>query len=156
MKYFIHIIILLLSINVMALENDSVDTDAAEEEQQIQELDTELVDEVEELKAAGQITFSDAKKLSLRILNKITARAYDLKINVDEVENFGSLEILVKQCRTKEQDEVQEDMALIEIGETFKGVEKKKLFYGWIFANSPALSSLEHPVYFITLIKCDY
>ncbi len=156
MRKFSHIVsmlILLFAFNAVAIEEeDFAPIDALEQ----QELDSELEDEVMELKSLKEVIISDAKKLSLRVLNKITARAYELKINIDEVVNFGSLEIVAKQCRTKEQDEVLEDMALLEIGETLNEAEKKKLFYGWIFASSPALSSLEHPVYFITLIKCDY
>ena len=90
----------------------------------------------------------------LRALDKVTARTNDLTINVDETVKFGTLEITVKKCVKHPPEEPPETATFLEIDENRVDEEKRTLFMGWMFASSPALNALEHPVYDVWVIDC--
>jgi hypothetical protein len=90
----------------------------------------------------------------LQGLDKVTARISTFDGAVGETVTFGTLEIAVKSCRRRPPDEPPESAAYLEIVEKPPGEEAKKLFGGWMFASSPALNPLEHPVYDVWVIDC--
>jgi len=92
----------------------------------------------------------------LQALNKITARASELVVPVGSSIRFGNLEITARLCWKSSPEDTPDSKALLEIDEQKPDEEKKKIFYGWMLASSPALSSLEHPVYDITVINCRF
>ena len=91
-------------------------------------------------------------------LDKITARIKTLEFKVGEKNNFGILEILVKRCVYSRPTEPPESIAYIRIiDDSKKQIQIKKtniVFDGWMFASSPALNAVEHPVYDLVLIDC--
>jgi len=100
-----------------------------------------------------------AKNLSgeaavLRTLDKITARTKDLTIGIDETVTYGTLEITVRKCLKRPPEEPPETLAFLEIREQLQDAEPVTLFMGWMFASSPALNALEHPVYDVWVIDC--
>ena len=91
----------------------------------------------------------------LRALDKVTATTKDFKVPVGESLKYGSLDIKVQHCEKKPPEEVPEVYAFLQIFEKQpKHDEPVKLFSGWMFASSPALSALEHPVYDIWVLDC--
>ncbi len=100
----------------------------------------------------------DGNLVTLQGLDKITARIKTLKFKVGEKNNFGILEIFVKRCVFSKPTETPESMAFITIFDNSeKNTQKKQkniVFNGWMFASSPALNTLEHPVYDVVLISC--
>ena len=68
---------------------------------------------------------------------------------------FGSLEITPRTCSKRPPEETPEVTAFLEISDLKADGTKKKLFSGWMFASSPALSALEHPVYDVWVIDCN-
>ena len=91
-------------------------------------------------------------------LDKITARIKTFKIRVGMSKKFGILDINLQKCvYTKPLDE-PESIAYIKVLDKSDkySVTKDKLsiFEGWIFASSPALNAMEHPVYDVSLISC--
>lgn len=90
----------------------------------------------------------------LRALDKVTARTNDLTIQVDETIKYGTLEITVKKCVKHPPEETPEIATFLEIDENRVDEEKRSLFLGWMFASSPALNALEHPVYDVWVIDC--
>jgi len=91
----------------------------------------------------------------LQGLDKITARVSKFEAPVDSPVHFGSLSIRVRDCEKSSPEETPESAAFLEIDEKRPGEEKaKRLFSGWMFASSPALSALEHPVYDVNLLDC--
>ena len=71
-----------------------------------------------------------------------------------EVVRFGGLEIVAKACRKRPPEEQPESAAFLDIRETkVSGGDKTVLFAGWMFASSPALSAMEHPVYDIWVLE---
>jgi hypothetical protein len=92
---------------------------------------------------------------TIQILNKITNSAYEYKVKINEKFIFDDLYIEVYKCWQAPLDQVPESKILINTyaaSDNEKG--KKHLFYGWLFASSPAASGLENPIYDITAIRC--
>ena len=90
----------------------------------------------------------------LQGLDKITARVSTFEILENNVGYFGTLNIKVRSCRKRPPMEPPERAAFVEITDHKSGEDAVKLFTGWMFASSPSLSSLEHPVYDIWVLDC--
>ena len=108
------------------------------------------------LAAAGATaaTWNDEKVAVLQGLDKVTARVSTIEAPVGQSVHFGSLEITVRACRARPPEEPPESAAFLEIREKKADEEPKLLFSGWMFASSPALSALEHPVYDLWVVDC--
>lgn len=95
----------------------------------------------------------------LRGLDKVTAQTRDFDAPIGESVVFGSLTIEVAYCRTRPPEEPPETYALLRvldraIDEVGRELEPEVIFSGWMFASSPALNPLEHPVYDVWPIGC--
>ena len=90
----------------------------------------------------------------LQGLDKVTARISTLEAPVDKPVRFGTLEVIVRSCTKTPPEEPPESTAFIEIYDAPPGDEPKRVFSGWMFASSPALSALEHPVYDVWVVDC--
>ena len=87
-------------------------------------------------------------------LDKITARVSRFDVPVGKPVSFGTLLVLVRDCEKSAPEDRPENAASVEIYENRPGEAKERLFGGWMFSSSPALSALEHPVYDVTLLEC--
>ncbi len=206
---------------------------------QNERLETPLDDRLDELEAlsrnsddpfAGVIDRTEREPVSvtLRALDKITARYTDIEISMNEIARFGSLELLPRYCDKRPPEEFPETTAFLEVFDTEFGArgddlkidpalletaeaaddlpaaeptdenlelteipafgadatqedapveaaplpsepvptlpapevlsgpqaEGENIFRGWMFASSPALNALEHPVYDVWVINC--
>jgi hypothetical protein len=90
----------------------------------------------------------------LRGLDKITARITTFDAPIDEPVRFGTLEIVVRACDKRPPEEPPAVAAFLEIAEIKPDEQPTPLFTGWMFASSPAISALEHPVYDVWVIDC--
>jgi hypothetical protein len=90
----------------------------------------------------------------LQGLDKITARVTAIKAPLGQGVRFGTLEIQAKACDKRPPEEPPESAAYLEIRELRPGEPPAKIFAGWMFASSPALSALEHPVYDVSVVDC--
>lgn len=90
----------------------------------------------------------------LQGLDKVTARISSITAPLNEAVRFGTLEIIVHRCYKRPPEETPESAALLEIHDVKPGENRVLLFRGWMFASSPALSALEHPVYDIWVKDC--
>ncbi|MFC7331855.1 DUF2155 domain-containing protein [Rhodocista pekingensis] len=104
--------------------------------------------------AAPQRSFEEMPVALLRGLDKITGRASSFEAKVGEVARFGQLLVHVRACREAPPIEPPESAAFLEITELRPDEGAVPLFSGWMFASSPALSALEHPVYDVWVIDC--
>ena len=98
-----------------------------------------------------------AQSAELQLLDKITARISKTIVPVGGGAEFGTLELRVHYCAYRPPEETPENAAFIIIYDNGYGDRKLKqaLFSGWMFASSPAISGLEHPVYDVTLLSCN-
>ena len=90
----------------------------------------------------------------LQGLDKVTGRVQTLEAPVGATIHFGTLEIIARTCRKRPPEEQPEAAAFLDIWEIKPGEPAASLFRGWMFASSPALSALEHPVYDIWVLDC--
>ena len=114
---------------------------------------TSLFIEIRQADASNWIVSQTAE---LQLLDKITARISTKKVQVGGGTEFGTLELRVYHCAYRPPEEPPENAAFIVIYDNGYGDRKlhKALFSGWMFASSPAISGLEHPVYDVTLLSC--
>ncbi len=90
----------------------------------------------------------------LRTLDKVTARVATIEVPVGEATTVGSLAITVRACDKRPPEETPESAAFLEIVENRPNEAPQSRFAGWMFASSPALNALEHPVYDVWVIDC--
>ena len=104
--------------------------------------------------SAGAAEMLPEPTAQLQGLDKTTARVSQFDAAVGSTVRFGNLSIVVRVCRRSPPEERPENAAFVEIYETRPGEAKERLFSGWMFSSSPALSALEHPVYDVNLLEC--
>ena len=92
----------------------------------------------------------------LQVLDKVTARVSVLRANVGQTAQYGTLSILVRACHARPPEEVPDAAAWLEISDSRApaGGGGGPAFRGWMFANAPGVSMLEHPVYDIRVLEC--
>ncbi len=90
----------------------------------------------------------------LQGLDKITARISTFEAPLNEPVRFGSLEIIARACDKKPPEEPPESTAFLEIVDVRPDSPAVELFKGWMFASSPAVSAVEHPVYDVWVVDC--
>ncbi len=90
----------------------------------------------------------------LQGLDKVTARVSTFEARIGETVRFGTLEILPRFCDRAPPEEPPESTAFLDIYEARAGEQRSDLFHGWMFASSPALNPLEHPVYDVWVLEC--
>jgi hypothetical protein len=87
-------------------------------------------------------------------LDKITARVSRFEVPVGATATFFTLSVVVRDCEKSAPEDRPENAAFVEIYENRPGEEKSRLFSGWMFSSTPALSALENPVYDVNLLEC--
>ncbi len=87
-------------------------------------------------------------------LDKVTARVSTFQAPLGTMVRFGTLSITVRSCDRTPPEEPPESAVLLDIVEIRPDEDPVPLFTGWMFASSPALSALEHPVYDVWILEC--
>src|SRR6202166_492265 len=94
------------------------------------------------------------KKASFSGLDKITGRIINFDEDVGETVQFGALRVNTDGCYTRAATEPANTDAFVEVDEITLQGEVKRIFSGWMFAASPGLHGVEHPIYDIWLTDC--
>ena len=87
-------------------------------------------------------------------LDKITARITNFDVYINETVQFGSLQITPRACYTQPADETQRTSVFVEVDQVSLHGGAKRLFTGWMFADSPALNAIDDAVYDFWLVDC--
>ncbi|MFO1113168.1 MAG: DUF2155 domain-containing protein [Rhodospirillales bacterium] len=90
----------------------------------------------------------------LRTLDKVTARVSTIYAPVGGTVRFGALDITVDVCDKRPPEEPPESAAFLQIVERRSEQAEIGVFQGWMFASSPGLSPLQHPVYDLWVLDC--
>jgi hypothetical protein len=90
----------------------------------------------------------------LQGLDKTTARVSSFAAPIDIPARFGTLQITARTCQKKPPTEPPESAAFLEIVDVRPDSPAVPVFSGWMFASSPAISALEHPVYDVWVVDC--
>ncbi|MEL6827331.1 MAG: DUF2155 domain-containing protein [Pseudomonadota bacterium] len=139
-------------------------------------VDGDEIDE-DELVPTQKRTYKQYDTVILRALDKITGRSTDFEMLVGEPKVYGSLRIDLQTCFQTPPEEPPESAAFIKVttanttqvqtmaeprdlteAELQASEDEEEAaevrFSGWMFASSPGLNALEHPVYDIWVIAC--
>lgn len=87
-------------------------------------------------------------------LDKVTARISRLEVKLGDTVAFGALNLTPKVCYSRPPTEPPKTTTFVQITETQLDGKKTPLFSGWMFAESPGLNAVEHPVYDLWLTEC--
>ncbi len=100
--------------------------------------------------------FSQAKPvaLALRGLDKMTGRPTDIIAPIGKPVKFATLTITVRTCYSTPPTEPPETTAFLEITDKRPQEKPKKVFSGWMFASTPSINGMEHPLYDVWVISC--
>lgn len=106
--------------------------------------------------AVAALDYRPAPVAQIQGLDKITARISTFEVPVGQVARFGTLEIRVDACYRTPPEERPESATFLDIADIRDDgrATREQLFSGWMFASSPGLSALEHPVYDVWLKEC--
>lgn len=87
-------------------------------------------------------------------LDKITGNTTTFETKVGEAKRFGGLIVKADVCFSRSATEEPKTTSFVEVDEVQLDDSLKRIFSGWMFAQSPGLSAVEHPIYDVWLINC--
>ncbi len=87
-------------------------------------------------------------------LDKITGRTISFDAAIGETVQFGALQVTARVCYTRPPTEATNTDAFVQVDEVTLQGEVKRIFSGWMFASSPGLHAVEHPIYDVWLTDC--
>ena len=109
--------------------------------------------------AATLVTPALADKISNPVavfdgLDKITGRIISFDVAINETVQFGTLQVTPRVCYSRPPTDAPQTDAFTQVDELDEQKTVKRIFSGWMFANSPGLHGVEHPIYDLWLIAC--
>lgn len=87
-------------------------------------------------------------------LDKVTATIKTLEVPIGETAEFGALKVTPRVCYTRPPTEQPKTTSFVEVDEIMLDGNQKRIFTGWMFAQSPGLNAVEHPVFDVWLTDC--
>ncbi len=87
-------------------------------------------------------------------IDKITGRIHTFDVYINETVQFGALQVTPKVCYSRPITETPKTTSFVEVDEITLDAKIRRIFTGWMFADSPGLNAIEHPVYDIWLKDC--
>jgi len=87
-------------------------------------------------------------------LDKVTGRISHLEIPINKTVEFGALKVTPRICDTRPPTEAPHTSSFVEVDEVKLTGEVQRIFTGWMFAESPGLHAVEHPVFDVWLTNC--
>jgi len=92
--------------------------------------------------------------LLLRGLDKITGRAFDIVAPLNTPVKFATLTVTARYCYSTPPSETPETAAFVQIEDNRPDKPKREVFSGWMYASSPGLNGMQHPLYDVWVIFC--
>jgi hypothetical protein len=87
-------------------------------------------------------------------LDKITGRIITFDVYIDETVQFGALQVTPRVCYSRPASEAPRTSGFVEVDEITLDRKIRRIFTGWMFADSPGLNAVEHAVYDVWLKSC--
>lgn len=87
-------------------------------------------------------------------IDKITGRITSFDVYVNETVQYGALQVTPKVCYSRDDTEAQRIDSFVEVDEITLDRKIRRIFTGWMFADSPGLNAVEHPIYDVWLTGC--
>ncbi len=107
----------------------------------------------------GMVIVAEAERLNNKVavfsgIDKITGRIITFDVFIDETVQFGALQVTPRVCYSRTPSDAQKTTSFIEVDEITLERKIRRIFTGWMFADSPGLNAVEHPVYDVWLVHC--
>jgi hypothetical protein len=87
-------------------------------------------------------------------LDKVTARTSKFEVPLNSTAQFGALKVTPRVCYSRPPEEQPKTTSFVEVDEIQLDGQEKRIFTGWMFAESPGLNAVEHPVFDVWLTDC--
>lgn len=87
-------------------------------------------------------------------VDKITGRIITFDVYIDETVQFGALQVTPRVCYSRPKEEEPKTDSFVEVDEITLDRKIRRIFTGWMFAESPGLNAVEHAVYDVWLKNC--
>lgn len=87
-------------------------------------------------------------------LDKITGRIISFDVYINETVQFGALQVTPRVCYSRPALETPKTTSFIEVDEITLDRKIRRIFTGWMFADSPGLNAVEHSIYDVWLTSC--
>jgi len=87
-------------------------------------------------------------------LDKVTARTSKFEVPLNSTVQFGALKVTPRACYSRPPEEQPKTTSFVEVDEIQLDGEERRIFTGWMFAESPGLNAVEHPVFDVWLTDC--
>ncbi len=87
-------------------------------------------------------------------IDKITGRIITFDVYVNETVQFGALQVTPRICNSRPETETPKTTSFVEVDEITLDRKIRRIFTGWMFADSPGLNAVEHAVYDVWLKSC--
>src|SRR5271165_3053385 len=87
-------------------------------------------------------------------LDKITGRIITFEVTLNETVQFGTLQVTPRVCYSRPPTDPPRTDAFTQVDEINEEHQFKRIFSGWMFADSPGLHGVEHPIYDVWLVDC--
>ena len=87
-------------------------------------------------------------------IDKITGRIITFDVYVNETVQFGALQVTPRVCYSRPENEEPKTDSFVEVDEITLDRKIRRIFTGWMFAESPGLNAVEHAVYDVWLKAC--
>jgi hypothetical protein len=92
--------------------------------------------------------------LVMRGLDKITGRPITLLVPIGKSVQFATLTISARYCYSTPASETPETAAFVQIVDHRPDQPERRVFSGWMYASSPGLNGMEHPLYDVWVMTC--
>jgi hypothetical protein len=103
----------------------------------------------------AESVYQSERIAELSVLDKVSSKNTNIKIQVGEEFSFQNLSIKVLKCYNSEFDDDPEVTAYMQVKDnTMNNNDKVFVFNDWTFASSPSIRPFDHPVYDVWLKKC--
>jgi hypothetical protein len=89
-------------------------------------------------------------------LDKVTAKISPIEVELNHTATFGALKLTPRVCYTRAPTEPPKTTTFVEVDEVLLDGKQKRIFTGWMFADSPGLNGVEHPVFDVWLTGCSH
>lgn len=108
---------------------------------------------------AALATPAFAERAVIRGLDKVTGHARDYTMAIGRSTRIGSLEVVPRACTKSLPEETPEVRIYVQVydhpaAREGEQAERREIFHGWLFASSPGLNAVDHPVYDIWAVDC--
>lgn len=115
----------------------------------------DMLESAQEQRVQGDSSPADiGAMVALRAADKVTGQTEDILVETGVMQRFGQLEINAMTCTKAPPEELPESTAFLQIDEVTSEGDRARIFSGWMFASTPALNALEHPVYDLWVTDC--